>query len=655
MAVASPSCTGATGRAGPASRWPSGRGNSISLTGVGPGRPGAIWVVGHGGQNGQVKPVIYERRAGKWKRYKVPAFKGEGVLTDVVSTGRNESWAVGYERRDGFTVPLVLRWNGKAWRRAKAPVVDSTDVLLSSVSADPSGGIWVVGTAWNDTRDDFESVAAWWDGHAWDVTRGAAGGTELNDVVGSLRGDGWAVGRSDGSARLVHVCDSPLAGVFGSTDQAAGVDLQSPDLSANADDPEYPEADDLESYEEDSPGSDGVQRKPGRKPKSLKKQIGTLPAARPDKQVFARDVARAAGVFEETGTYDAVVEDFDGDGVDDLFIGRHGRKGRLLLDRDGVFLEHEALDMSASDRHGCAAADVDGSGLPDLYCAVGGRRGSGLKSNELWLDPGGPNPVEVGPGTGLADPAGRGRLVAFLATRKKPALELVLTNSPTRVDSLPSITRLFRADGQGDFSEQPNPKVAPRMGARAIQAADFDRDGREDLLLVTGGPQSPEPGSTHLYRNTRKGFVEVTRKMGIRHFDELDAELVDLNGDRRLDLVQISDVKLMVSLQKDGKFTKVFERNLTEGHALTSGDANGDGRPDLYLVRSSASRNYPDVMLLNQGAAKRWTSVTIPQVSAGSGDDVYAIDHDSNGLDDFLVLNGHNARGPTQLIAFYRR
>jgi hypothetical protein len=193
------------------------------------------------------------------------------------------------------------------------------------------------------------------------------------------------------------------------------------------------------------------------------------------------------------------------------------------------------------------------------------------------------------------------------------------------------------------------------MGARAIQSADFDSDGRDDLLLVTGGPQSPEPGRTRLFRNTRKGLVEVTGKMGVRRFDEFDAELVDLNGDKKLDLVQLSEVKLMVSLQKDGKFTKVFERNLTEGRALTSGDANGDGRPDLYLVRSSASKNYPDVMLFNREAGRRWSSVTIPQVSAGAGDDVFAIDHDGNGLDDFLVLNGHNLRGPVQLIAFYRR
>jgi hypothetical protein len=88
---------------------------------------------------------------------------------------------------------------------------------------------------------------------------------------------------------------------------------------------------------------------------------------------------------------------------------------------------------------------------------------------------------------------------------------------------------------------------------------------------------------------------------------------------------------------------------------LAAGDANGDGRGDVYIVRSNGGRNHPDVMLLNRKAGTNWSSVPIPQASSGDGDDAYAIDHDGNGLDDFVVLNGHNRRGPTQLIAFYPR
>ena len=125
-------------------------------------------------------------------------------------------------------------------------------------------------------------------------------------------------------------------------------------------------------------------------------------------------MAEEAGIAEQTATYGAVVADFDGDGADDLFIGRHGRGGRLVLARDGRFVDHAPMDPPDIDRHGCTAADVDGSGLPDLYCAIGGKRGSGLKSNELWLDPGGPAPLQVAVEHGLSDPTGRGRRAVFL-------------------------------------------------------------------------------------------------------------------------------------------------------------------------------------------------------------------------------------------------
>ena len=60
-------------------------------------------------------------------------------------------------------------------------------------------------------------------------------------------------------------------------------------------------------------------------------------------------------------------------------------------------------------------------------------------------------------------------------------------------------------------------------------------------------------------------------------------------------------------------------------------------------------------MLVNRDAGRRWSSLVIPQARTGAGDDAVAIDHDGNGLEDFVVLNGANARGPIQLIAFYAR
>jgi hypothetical protein len=178
----------------------------------------------------------------------------------------------------------------------------------------------------------------------------------------------------------VRVCTPPQAGIFGTSVPVDDEDLvggEEATIDADEDEIDY-DADDLEG--EFYPDVAAENRKAGKKAVKIKNKIGTLPVAEVLPKLVAKDVARPAGVYEETGTYDAVVDDFDGDGVDDLFIGRHGKKGLLLLNRSGVFTPHEALDMDPVDRHGCTAADVDGSGLPDLYCAAGGKRGSGAAS-----------------------------------------------------------------------------------------------------------------------------------------------------------------------------------------------------------------------------------------------------------------------------------
>jgi hypothetical protein len=646
-----------------------GRRESVTLTGVDADGRRGVWVVGHGGRGTQTKPVIYHGVGQRWLRVKAPTPRGEAALTGVASTGRSEAWAVGYHHRDGRSVPLVLRWNGRKWRRAPAPAFGSGQAMLSAVTADPTGGVWVVGAAWDEDRRSHVAVAAWWDGRAWNEVSGPAGGTELHDVVGSLDAEGWAVGRSGNSSRATRVCTPAQSGIFGGVEPGEMEPLPSPGLTAGRGDDEEATATarsgsaDEAAAESTLPAAKQKKQSPAKRAKArrasktrrLKVRTGTLPVTRTDGDIVAHDVARQAGVFEDTGTYDAVVADFDGDGDDDLYVGRHGRRGRLLLNDDGVFVEHEALKMPSIDRHGCAAADIDGSGLPDLYCAVGGRRGTGLKSNELWIDPGGPAPREGAAERGLSDPTGRGRLAGFLEARKQKGVSLVVTNSPDRVDGLPSLGRRFVTHRDGDFAAVAEPGFAAQLGALAVQDADFDRDGREDLLLVTGRPQAPGRGGTRLYRNTRGGLVDVTAKMGIEHFDEIDAELVDVDRDGKLDLVQLSGTKLRVSRLERGRFRMVYEAALSHGRALAGGDVNGDGRGDLYIVRSNSKRNYPDVMLVNRGSGARWSSLSIPQVSAGDGEDAYAIDHDGNGLDDFIVLNGHNSRGPTQLVAFYRR
>lgn len=645
-----------------------GKRESISLTGVAADGNGSVWAVGHGGPGAEIRPIILRRDGRRWQRVKVPRLDGESVLVDVVSSAGKTSWAVGYRRVDGKSIPLVLRWNGKSWRVADAPRFDSDDVVLTAVSAPPTGGIWVVGAAWNEELDSHEAVAAWWDGQAWNEVAGRAGGTELHDVIGSLDDDGWAVGRAGAAGRATRVCIPAASGIFGGSEPAGDrepIPVEAPTADGDGSGVIASQDADIEATAASAPVAKKTKKQKAKakarakaqaKRKARRRAARVLPVARVDKSIVARNVTRAVGLAEQTGTYGAVVADFDADGIDDLFIGRHGRKGRLALNRDGVFVDNPALQMPSIDRHGCTAADIDGSGLPDLYCAVGGRRGSGLKSNELWIDPGGDAPKQQAVEMGVADPTGRGRAAAFLEARNQADTSLVVTNSPVRVDGLPSIGRLYKTRGESaDFNALTRPGFAPRLGALKVQDADFDGDGREDMLLVTGGAQAPERSGTRLYRNSRRGLVDVTRAVGIRSFGEVDSELVDLNRDGKLDLVQLSQTKIRVSVLKKGKYRRIWQRGLTHGKALASGDVNGDGRGDLYIVRSNGVRNSPDVVIVNRNGGSAWSAVVVPQVYSGSGEDAYAIDHDGNGLDDFLVLNGHNDRGPIQMTAFYER
>jgi hypothetical protein len=651
----------------------SGRRESMSLTGVADDGRGGLWVVGHGGPGNVVQPVILRRDDARWQRVQAPRLPGEAVLTDVAASGPREAWAVGYRQTAGRTLPLVLRWNGHRWAPAPPPDFHSPEVILTAVTHAPSGGIWTVGAAWDAAIGGYEAVAAWWDGTAWEVVASPDGGTELHDAVGSLDRTGWAVGRSGLSSSITRVCLTPGTGLSDAS-RPSPVPAERDELGhapggltqASASEAgEGAAATATSTLAAARRGKDRGAHKDrrghgaGRRDRSAHRASRHgprgLPPATSDPSLLVRDVADEAGIAELTATYGAVVADFDGDGVDDLFIGRHGHPGRLVLDRDGHFIDAEAMVFPGVDRHGCAAADVDGSGLPDLYCAVGGKRGSGLKSNELWIDPGGPAPTEVAVERGVADPTGRGRRAVFLEAAGDPDIDLVLTNSPVRVDGLPSVGRLMRTRGDGHFTTRPTPGFAARLGALSLQDADYDADGREDLLLVTGGPQAPRQEGTRLYRNTPRGLVDVTRQVGIRSFGEIDAELVDLDHDDRLDLVQLAPTRLRVSHWRNGRFRPVYERRLTEGRAISGGDVNADGKDDLYIVRADGGRTVPDVLLVNRDAGGAWTSLPIPQAGSGRGDDAVAIDYDGNGLEDFVVLNGNNARGPIQLIAFYDR
>ena len=374
-------------------------------------------------------------------------------------------------------------------------------------------------------------------------------------------------------------------------------------------------------------------------------------------EVDARDVASEAGLAETTKSRGAVIADITGDGRPDVFLGRHQKPARLYRnDGSGRFSEIQTGTFGSTDRHGCDAADVDGNGALDLACAVGAARGTIAKRNELYMQDAGGSFSDRAWAAGVLEPYARGRSSTFVDADGRNGPDLFVANFPDRADGLPSPNRLFINDGTGVFRAAPEFGLESEVDSGAAAgsnplAADIDGDGWEDILMDTAK-------GLRVYRNLEgSGFQDVAGSVGLGTENPVDLAPADLDGDGDLDIVSMKKGKLRILRNDGGSFRSVFSVAIQSGKAVATGDVNGDDRPDIYVMtgKTAGSANGPDLVFLNNGAGSSFASMgPIPSATTGGADSVWPIDHDGNGLTDFLVLNGRaNAGGPVQLIAFY--
>ena len=634
---------GQPGRRQPlAMRWDGGRWRTLNprlgntergmLAGVSSSPGGGTWIAGSvSPASGPERPYIARRRGDGWQRQRLGAI-GEGALSAISVISPTQGWAVGYRLGDDGMEPLVLRWDGDTWRAFDPPLPGEGATVLLDVWAGDGDVVSIAGSTWAPRARRMRGLVLRWDGQTWSrhVLAGDRTHLAMTGVDGDPSADGWVAGRGLKTGLLARTCASvETAGTSPGPAEAADTTRSAVDSDVDVD------------ATVDAPGIAAAAAEPD--PKALTGRI------------TMRDVAVEVGLPARSTTWGATISDFDGDGREDIFLGRHGGPAQLYLASDAGFVASPQR-FGGGDRHGCAASDVDDSGLPDLFCDFGGGRGLGVKSNQLWLDPGGPAPTLDSLAGGLVEPLGRGRSVAFIDADGDGKDDLFVGQEPNRVDGLPSPSRLYLRGGAARFRPLKVSGIAGGLGVEALDVADFDNDGREDLLLVyEDGKAAGRTRGLKLYRNTGSRFRDVTSRRGVRSIGERDAALVDLDGDGYHDLVQLSGDRIRISLQRDGRFEPVFRRRISGAIAVATGDADGDGDLDLYVLREKPRNRIRDLVLFNRGSGRSFRIVEAPSRSGGQADDVLPIDHDQNGLTDFLVLNGRGSnRGPVQLIAFFR-
>jgi FG-GAP-like repeat len=373
--------------------------------------------------------------------------------------------------------------------------------------------------------------------------------------------------------------------------------------------------------------------------------------------LIARDVASEAGIARDVSTEgENCVFDYNRDGVLDLFLSVHAGfdPWQLFEGRpDGTFVETNVGTFPAGpryDRHGCATGDFNGDGKPDLYVSVGTCAGTCTRPKELWIQTADGSFVDRAAQFGIDDPGGRGRQPITLNANGDRWPDLFAGQAPG-VD-YPSPNRLWLNQGGTGFVNPPG-LPTEEIGNQCDTAGDFDSDGYDELIVCGNDP------TFRVYDRSGGTWSDVTAAVGLSAKGQRDAELADLSGDDRLDLVTMTRNRLEVRWNTGGRFPTIdYTLALRDGRDLAVGDGDGDGDQDIYVVQGT-NATVPDLLLLNQGSGASYRSFPgLPQVSTGEGDTAQAIPN-WKGTDRaaFLVNNGraYPEPGPRQLIELVDR
>jgi ASPIC and UnbV/FG-GAP-like repeat len=296
-------------------------------------------------------------------------------------------------------------------------------------------------------------------------------------------------------------------------------------------------------------------------------------------EIRFEEVTDRAGIAYSGPTVGASWGDFNGDGFPDLFVPNHrleGNRPNLYLNqRDGTFLDVASTVLSvspAADLHGAAWADFDNDGDQDLIATTGGGGGAGEARypKHLFVNHDGVlrNEAER---LGIEDPLGRGRTPLWLDVDNDGRLDVLFMNLPRPDGKAPSV--LFHQTGKG-FKN-----ASAELGFR-------------------DAPWSRIEKLHHLWDNLMHlNWRRRTSSLSVGN--DRFAQLADLDGDGTLELIIYSQPSRVYSIGatpiRDITNRITFPRQ-TFVQDVVIEDFDGDGRNDMFLVRSQPGRWWRDVV-----------------------------------------------------------
>lgn len=262
----------------------------------------------------------------------------------------------------------------------------------------------------------------------------------------------------------------------------------------------------------------------------------------------------------------------------------------------------DGLLKNWSAGHAAAWGDVDDDGRPDLYVGAFADRPlysskDAIIPNQLLLNREDGFVLSPDAEVRLTEKGARSSCAIFADLDGDRDLDLFVSNHVRLKHHYPSV--LFENVGGGKFKDV-TPKAGDwpeRLAVRNATVIDFDQDGSLELVLTDGDYQHilGSGGRLHVLRLVRKWVYEdITEKLGFPSAGTpaLGLATGDANNDGKLDVFVAQSNRMFIS-SANGKYREsqpgtFVKPTVADGDALTCGaafgDLNGDGLLDLVTT-----------------------------------------------------------------------
>lgn len=227
---------------------------------------------------------------------------------------------------------------------------------------------------------------------------------------------------------------------------------------------------------------------------------------------------------------------------------------------------------------------------------------------------------------------------------------------------LGTVTTLL-GNGDGTFGTQSSFSITQtgctaNLGVRSIDAADFNRDGKMDLVVAVGCTSTTMPRAYVYFGNADGTFNTATRNGDIIGDNQtvLLVAAVDVNKDGAIDVVTVSNTSVIEQYINDGNGsfslygTNDFTMSGLNLSNLLVGDLDGNGYLD-YVITAQNSATIGRILSTSTGTVTAGSTITfngavggyLSQPQAGA----VMLDYNRDGYLDFITLRRFQDINPT--------